>query len=100
MKDVLTLLTKSVLVLLGLTATAAAAASAGIQKKKILRSKASGSGTTKLIILNEEMRGIMEIFKSLEDSGLLKVVTQTTENETWLQRGGFLAMVLGTLGAG
>ena len=46
------------------------------------------------------MRGIMEIFKSLEDSGLLKVVAQTTENETWLQRGGFLAMVLGTLGAG
>ena len=32
---------------------------------------------------NEEMRGIVNIFKSLEDSGLLiKRVTQTIENET------------------
>ena len=38
------------------------------------------SGTTTLIKLNEEMKGIMEIVKSLEDSGLLiKVVTQTVK---------------------
>ena len=36
----------------------------------------------------------------IENSGLLiKGVTQTTENETKEQRGGFLSMLLGTLGA-
>ena len=44
---------------------------------------------------------MMKIVKSLEDSSLLiKDVTQTIEIETKEQRGGFLSMLLGTLGAG
>ena len=44
--------------------------------------KIHGSGTTTLIILNEEMSDIMKIVKALEDSNiLLKGVTKTIENE-------------------
>ena len=46
--------------------------------KKIL-----GSGTTALIISNEEMNDIMKIVQALEDSNiLLKGVTETIKNET------------------
>ena len=42
----------------------------------------------------------MNIIEALENSGiLLKGVTKTVENETKEQRGGFLGMHLGTLGA-
>ena len=42
----------------------------------------------------------LKIVKSLEDSGvLLKGVTETIEHEAKEQRGGFLSMLLGTLGA-
>ena len=42
----------------------------------------------------------MKIIKSLEDSGLfIKGVTQTIENEMREQRGGFLGVLLGTVGA-
>ena len=42
---------------------------------------------------------MMKIVKSLEDSGvLLKGVSETIQNEANEQRGGFLSMVLGTLG--
>ena len=42
----------------------------------------------------------MKIIEALENSGiLLKGVTKTIENENKEQRGGFLSMVLGTLGA-
>ena len=59
-----------------------------------------GSGTTALIISNEEMEDIMKIVKSLEESVLLvKVISETTKNETKEQREGFLAMLLGTLAA-
>ena len=52
-----------------------------------------GSGTTTLIILNNEMNDIIKIVKLLEDSGvILKGVSEK-------QRGGFLSMLLGTLGA-
>ena len=52
--------------------------------------KIHGSGTTTLIILNEEMNDIMKIVKALEDSNiLLKGVTKTIENETKEQKGGF-----------
>ena len=45
------------------------------------------------------MEDIMKIVKSLEDSGvLIKGVTQTIEGETKEQIGGFLGMLLGTLG--
>ena len=46
------------------------------------------------------MDDILKIVKSLEDSGvLLKGVTETIQNEAKEQRGGFLSMLLGTLGA-
>ena len=42
----------------------------------------------------------MKIIEALENSGiLLKGVSKTIENETKEQRGGFLSMLLGTLGA-
>ena len=87
-------LAKSVLIDLGLTA-AASVADAGIHKKII------GSGNTAtLIISNNKMEDIIEIVKSLEDSGLLlKGVTKTVQNEVKEQKGGFLSMLLGTLGA-
>ena len=50
-----------------------------------------GSGTT----LSIEMK----IVQALEDSNiLLKGVTKTIKNETRKQKGGFLSMLLGTLG--
>ena len=46
------------------------------------------------------MNDIMKIIKSLEDSDiLLKGVTETIKNETKKQKGGFLSMLLGNLGA-
>ena len=93
MKIVIKPLVKSVLIPLGLTA-AASAADAGIHKKVL------GSGTTKLIISNNEKEDIIKIVKSLEDSGLLlKGVSETVQNEAKEQKGGFLSMLLGTLGA-
>ena len=92
-KNVIKPLAKSVLISLGLTA-AASAADAGIHKKIL------GSGNTTLIISNNEMEDIFKIIKSLEGSGLLlKGVTKTVQNEVKEQKGGFLSMLLGTLGA-
>ena len=46
------------------------------------------------------MNDIIKIIQSLEDSNiLLKGVTNTIKNETKEQKGGFLSMLLGTLGA-
>ena len=46
------------------------------------------------------MEDLIKIVKSLEDSGLLlKEVTETVQNEVKEQKGGFLSMLLGTLGA-
>ena len=46
------------------------------------------------------MNDIMKFIEALENSGiLLKVVSKTIENETKEQRGGFLSILLGTLGA-
>ena len=62
-----------------------------------------GSGhnnTTTLIISNDEIRDITKIVKSLEDSGLLlEGSTETVQNEVKEQKGRFLSMLLGTLGA-
>ena len=92
-KNVIKPLAKNVLIPLGLTA-AASAADVGIHKKIL------GSGNTTLIISNEEMNDIIKIAQALEDSNiLLKGVTKTIENETKEQKGGFLSMLLGTLGA-
>ena len=47
------------------------------------------------------MKDIIKIVKSLEDSGLLlKGVSETVQNKAREQKGGFLSMLLGTLGAG
>ena len=85
-------LAKNVLAPLGLTA-AMSAIDGSIQKK------IHGSGV-KLIIEQEDMNDIMKIIEALENSGiLLKGINKTIENETKEQRGGFLSMLLGTLGA-
>ena len=92
-KNVIKPLAKSVLISLGLTA-AVSAVDAGIHKKIL------GSGNTTLVILDEEMNDIIKIAQAIEDSNiLLKGVTKTIENETKEQKGGFLSMLLGTLGA-
>ena len=58
------------------------------------------SAGIKLIIEQEDMNDIIKIIEALENSGiLLKGVTKTIENETKEQRGGFLSMLLGRLGA-
>ena len=45
------------------------------------------------------MNDIMKIVQALEDSNiLLKGVTKTIKNKTKEQKGGFLSMLLGTLG--
>ena len=95
MKIVIKPLAESVFVPLGLTA-AASVADAGIHKKIL----GSGHNNTTLIISNNEMHDILKIVKSLEDSGvLLKGVSEKIQNEAKKQRGGFLSMLLGTLGA-
>ena len=46
------------------------------------------------------MNEIMKVVQALEDFNiLLKGVTETIKNETKEQKGGFLNMLLGTLGA-
>ena len=46
------------------------------------------------------MDDLIEIVKSLEDNDLLiKGVTERVQNETKEQKGGFLSMLLGTIGA-
>ena len=97
-KNVIKPLAKSVLIPLGLTA-AASAANVGIHKK-ILGSGHNHPSSSTLIISNNEIEDIIKIVKSFKDSGLLlKEVTETVQNEVKEQRGGFLNMLLGTLGA-
>ena len=53
-----------------------------------------------MIISNEEINDVMKIIQALEDPNIsLKGVTKTIKNETQEQKGGFLSMLLGTLGA-
>ena len=86
-------LAKSVLIPLRLTAVASASDAA-------IHEKIFGSGFTTLIISNEEMNDIMKIVKSFEESGsLIKGVNETIKNEVKEQKGGFLGMLLGILGA-
>ena len=87
MKNVLKPLAKIVLIPLGLIA-AASATDAGIQNK------ICGSGMTTLLISNEEMNDIIKIIKSVEDTGqLMKGTSETIENETKEQKGGFLSIL-------
>ena len=89
-------LLKSVIKPLGLLVLKAASSAidAGVQKQIY------GSGTTTLVISSEEMNDIMKTVEALEDLNiLLKGVTKTIKNETKEQKGRFLSMLLGTLGA-
>ena len=93
MKNVLTLLGKSILVPLGFTATASIT-NAGIQKKIF------GPGATELIISNEEMEGIIKIVKSLKESiFLIKAISKTINNKARERKDGFLPVLLGILAA-
>ena len=85
-------LARNVLAPLGLTA-ATSPVDGSIQKK------IHGS-EVKLIIEQEDMNDIMKIIKALENSDiLLKGVSKAIKNETKEQKGGFLSMLLGILGA-
>ena len=80
--------------ILGLTA-AASTADAAINKKIL----GSGNHTT-LIISNGDMQDLLKIVKSLEDSGILfNRITETVKNEVKEQKGRFLSMLLGAVGA-
>ena len=99
--NVLKRLATIVLIPLGLTA-AASATNAATHKKMLGSGRPSNlaSRTTNLLISNEEMNDIMKIVKSLEEPGLLiKGVREAIKNGAKEQKGGFLEMLLGTLGA-
>ena len=86
MKNILKLLAKSVLILLGLAATASPT-DAAIHKDIF------GSGITIFIISNEEKSDVMKIVQSLVKFGLLiKGVSKTIKKEAMKQKSGFLTM--------
>ena len=91
-------LAKNVFAPLGFTA-AMSAIDGNIQKKIHGSGTIKGAGV-KLIIEQEGMNDTMKIIKALENSGiLLKGVSKAIKNETKEQKGAFLSMLLGTLGA-
>ena len=80
---------KNIIAPLGVTA-AVSVIDWGIQKK------IHGSGTTTLIISNEEMKDIIKFVQALEDSNiLLKGIIKTIKNETEELKGGYLGMLFG-----
>ena len=82
----------NILAPLGLSA-AMSATDAAIQKKMY------GSGNTILIISDNGLDDLIKIVTALEEHDiLLKGATKTTRSETKKQEGGFLSMLLGTLG--
>ena len=93
MKNVIKPLAKSVLIPLGL---AAAVSGSG----RPLFSLLHNNNNAILIISNDEMKDTVKIVESLEDSGLLpERANETIQNKAKEQRGQFLSMLLGTLGA-
>ena len=90
-------LLKSVIKPLGMSGlTAAASATDAAINKKVL---GSGNHAT-LITSNDDVQDLLKIVKSLEDKGiLLDGITETVKNKVKEQRGCFLSMLLGTLGA-
>ena len=108
MENVIKQLAKGVLIPLGVTA-AASGADTGIHKIILGSGRTSSSAlpnhplhnnnNTILIKSNDEMKDIIRIVKSLEDPGLLmEGVSKTIQNEAKEQKGGFVSMLLGTLG--
>ena len=92
-------LAKNALAPLGLSA-AMSAIDGSIKKKMLGFGATKGAGTTTLIISNDEMDDILKIIKSLDNSGvLLNGVSETIQHEAKEQRGRFLSILLGTLGA-
>lgn len=92
MKNVPTLLAKSVIVPLWLTVTASATYAT-------IQNKIFGSGTM-LVFSIEDLNDITKIVKSLEDAGLMvKVVTGKVKNEIKQQKPGFLDILDATLSA-
>ena len=93
-------LLKNVIAPLGLTA-AMSAADAGIQKK--IRGYGQSGGNLSevtLTISTKDMNDIMQIIQALEERGIIVPGTsQSVVSEIQEQRGGFLGMLLGTLGA-
>ena len=86
-RTVLKPLAKSVLIPLGLTAAASAT-------DTVILKKMFWSGTTTLIISNEEKKDIMKIIKYLEESELLiKGVSETIKNEAKELNEGFIGML-------
>ena len=103
-KNVIKPLAKSVLIPLGLTAVASAADTE--IHKQILgsghchSSSSASHNNTILIISNDEIKDIIKIVKSLSNYSLLpEEVSESVQNEAKEQRGGFISMLLGTLGA-
>lgn len=92
MKNVPTLLAKSVIVPLWLIVTASATYAT-------IQNKIFGSGTM-LVLSIEDLNDITKIVKSLEDAGLMvKVVTGKVKNEVKQQKPGFLDILDATLSA-
>ena len=92
-KNVIKSLAESVLISLGVT-TAVSGADVAIHKKIL------GPGTITLIISNEEMEHVTKIVEPLEDSDLLlKGVGEKFQTEAKEQKGEFLGILLGILGA-
>ena len=90
---IIKIIAKSVLFPIGLTAVAFAT-------DAVIHKKMFGSGTMTLTISNEETNDIMKAVKSLEECGLLiNCVSETIKNESKEQKGRFISMLLGTLGA-
>ena len=91
------LLLKSVVKLLGMLGLTAAASATDAAINKKIHGSANHTG---LIIYNDDMQDLLKIVKSLEDSCiLLDGITETVKNEVKDQKGGFLSIPLGTLGA-
>ena len=71
------------------------------KKKKLGSGNPSSShNNAVLTISNNKIEDIIKIINTLEHTGLLLTrVTETVQSEVKEQKGGFLSMLLGTLGA-